>query len=227
MCIEICCVWHHIHNMHWRIVLKHWFIVSGGWVLMHRCHSIPSEIYIDDCQQYEWIYRRLIKWNDIFRDWRPPGRQLGKISPDLINSENITQHVDQHRCIFLIDSAKLFDWMLSLNGLDSQRESIGWSLKSQCTQCVSCTICDQLTAPLRIRFCWFDFYNSRASAGLFMEPAKCKCFIFKQRSGRSPFWHQEKFLEVAKRMMNIFKIFQPLLRYRSLHPFTTKLQFVS
>ena len=61
---------------------------------------------------------------------------------------------------WLGESTKLFYWeriCVSLNCLDFQWGSIQWSLRSQCTQCISSTLCDQLAAPLRKRFCWFAF----------------------------------------------------------------------
>ena len=59
---------------------------------------------------------------------------------------------------WLGESTKLFYWKricLSLDRLDFQWGFIRWSLRSQCTQCIECTLCDQLAAPLRKRFCCF------------------------------------------------------------------------
>ena len=61
---------------------------------------------------------------------------------------------------WLGESTKLFYWerlCASLDYLDFQWGSIRWSLRSQCTQCIAYTLCDQLVAPLRKRFCWFAF----------------------------------------------------------------------
>ena len=45
------------------------------------------------------------------------------------------------------------------------------SPKSQCIQRAWCTVCNQPAGQLRKHFCWSDFYDSRASAGLFTESA--------------------------------------------------------